>query len=424
MQTGVVDFWWNWDVAVKTDLTSVSPEAAAKAQKTFVPMIWGTKAPGNFSFMTLGSEYVMGFNEPDMYGPACAGEMTYGAFGCGPQEFRAATSAGFASLFDPAKAALQWQRIANQLAAAPEAAAGTVRKLAAPAMAQAAAPVDDCTTDPAQPEALKYCRGWMQVFKAKTLTLECNKIGGGVDNCWDIIEAIPIHAYARTAAEIKQKLHEYHQVFLDDFQGQAGRKQKYLWLTEVTMGTNDAAELTHFVDELMNAKDGLQNREFSQWSLGAFRVGSYTPKQYEAWSSSLFEPTTGHLTPHGEHFVELCRLSSEPASNNAVGSTASSPSSGAAVATRSDGSPPSSRSVSRCAVGDPVDCPGTAKGSSTCAGNQCCPDGSTCPSADESFKGCADVKTEDCTKELSSDARLLLLAAGGHRLFSSAHAEM
>lgn len=46
-----------------------------------------------------------------------------------------------------------------------------------------------------------------------------------------------------------------------------------------------------------------------------------------------------------------------------------------------------------CSVGEGVSCPG---GSGMCAGNQCCMDGSTCPSADNDFTGCSG-KTEDCT---------------------------
>jgi hypothetical protein len=33
-----------------------------------------------------------------------------------------------------------------------------------------------------------------------------------------------------------------------------------------------------------------------------------------------------------------------------------------------------------------------------CAGNQCCGDLSTCPSADSSFQGCPSGKNYDCTR--------------------------
>jgi hypothetical protein len=48
-----------------------------------------------------------------------------------------------------------------------------------------------------------------------------------------------------------------------------------------------------------------------------------------------------------------------------------------------------------CKVGDPVTCPGTGVG---CKGNTCCPDGSTCPSAEEDFGCCPSAKKADCLK--------------------------
>merc|ERR1712110_698182 len=43
-----------------------------------------------------------------------------------------------------------------------------------------------------------------------------------------------------------------------------------------------------------------------------------------------------------------------------------------------------------CNVGDSVLCPGATY---YCAGNQCCQDGTTCPSASEDFNGCSKPKT-------------------------------
>eukprot|EP00929_Paragymnodinium_shiwhaense_P093752 TRINITY_DN53_c0_g1_i8.p1 TRINITY_DN53_c0_g1~~TRINITY_DN53_c0_g1_i8.p1 ORF type:complete len:760 (-),score=142.06 TRINITY_DN53_c0_g1_i8:520-2799(-) len=58
-----------------------------------------------------------------------------------------------------------------------------------------------------------------------------------------------------------------------------------------------------------------------------------------------------------------------------------------------------------CKVGDMVACPGFAGVS--CSGAQCCPDGTTCPSAPEDFQGCARGKKQDCIHD--GDVRLALM---------------
>jgi len=50
-----------------------------------------------------------------------------------------------------------------------------------------------------------------------------------------------------------------------------------------------------------------------------------------------------------------------------------------------------------CSVGQGVSCPGDDD--VRCSGNQCCPDGSACPSAEASFSGCAKEKLKDCLAE-------------------------
>jgi hypothetical protein len=63
---------------------------------------------------------------------------------------------------------------------------------------------------------------------------------------------------------------------------------------------------------------------------------------------------------------------------------------------------PSPPAPPSCNVGDLVECPGSP--GATCAGNQCCPDMSICPSADQSFSGCPMEKVEDCTQPSPSPA--------------------
>lgn len=53
-----------------------------------------------------------------------------------------------------------------------------------------------------------------------------------------------------------------------------------------------------------------------------------------------------------------------------------------------------SASAAPCQFGDEVKCP---DGNYNCAGNECCHDGSTCPSAANDFKSCPKAKSTDCT---------------------------
>lgn len=62
-------------------------------------------------------------------------------------------------------------------------------------------------------------------------------------------------------------------------------------------------------------------------------------------------------------------------------------------------SPAPSPAPQHCNVGDSIRCPGS---STRCAGDQCCPDGSTCPSASSGFSGCGQPKREDCTQYLAT----------------------
>merc|ERR1719414_1067616 len=267
-------------------------------------------------------------------------------------------------------------------------------------MAQAATPVDNCAYDPAQGGS-PYCRGWLQGFKKATLGLQCKGFDGQSHNCWDIISALPIHCYARTGGECLQKIQGYHDTFLEDFEGSNGRTKKTLWLTEVAAGSNEATVITKFVDDLLNSQTGLTNRAtygyvekvswFSEWSFPSFKVGSYTPHKDEVWSSSLFEPTTGRFTPVGEHFVAQC--------GSVVPGPAPTPTPPPPpTPTPAPPTPPSPTppSPTHCKVGDPVHCPGFPA-TQICGGNQCCPDGSTCPSADNTFKLCPKPKRQDCT---------------------------
>jgi hypothetical protein len=68
----------------------------------------------------------------------------------------------------------------------------------------------------------------MKSFKNYTSTLPCVNFRGEHVSCWDVIDAIQIHAYARTAAEVLDKIRSYHQVFQEDLEGRNGRSKKTL----------------------------------------------------------------------------------------------------------------------------------------------------------------------------------------------------
>ena len=51
----------------------------------------------------------------------------------------------------------------------------------------------------------------MLSFKNYTRSLPCVSFSGQQTNCWDVIDAIQIHAYARTAAEVLDKIRDYRE---------------------------------------------------------------------------------------------------------------------------------------------------------------------------------------------------------------------
>ena len=132
--------------------------AATKA--AFAPMVWGTATPPDFSFLQDHEGDVLGFNEPDQYGPACCN--------CdGKQSYYPATSSGWAPLFNPESAATAWQKLVTMLTMQPTAAGG-IRRIVSPAMAGDAVglPGVDCTADPSVGSNSHFCHGWLAKFKA------------------------------------------------------------------------------------------------------------------------------------------------------------------------------------------------------------------------------------------------------------------
>jgi len=101
----------------------------------------------------------------------------------------------------------------------------------------------------------------------------------------------------------------------------------------------------------------------------------------------------GTLNQLGKSYISACQAWA----NGALGPAPGPPPGPAPPAPPAPRPKPTAPSpTAKCKVGDVVDCPGTQ--AQKCAGNQCCPDLTTCPSAGESFSGCPHAKTVDCVK--------------------------
>lgn len=321
-RTGALDFWWNWQIAPDTDMSEFNSDVVASVQKKFIPMVWGSAPPEDWSFVDTAS-YVMGFNEPDQFGPGCVGTWDPPAYGCAPGEDRQATSSGWANLFDPStsfkgqpRAARYWQWLINNMTQLHAPSNGNWPKIVSPSMAQDAPPgeVSCMGVDPEQPGSIKFCHGWLKVFKEHTTQLQCTKFDGSTTNCWDIIDVIQIHAYARTAQDVKDKVQGYYNEFQEDFDGSRGQK-KTLWITELAAASNDPNFIDTFVAEIFDGNNGFMNRRtyfylekvswFSEFVFPSFAVGGYVPKPHEKWVSTLFDAYSS-LSPVGKTLFNMC----------------------------------------------------------------------------------------------------------------------
>ncbi|CAE8595969.1 unnamed protein product, partial [Polarella glacialis] len=47
VQTGALDFWWNWKTSPEVDFFGIPEGIVKKATASYVPMIWGNSAPSN-----------------------------------------------------------------------------------------------------------------------------------------------------------------------------------------------------------------------------------------------------------------------------------------------------------------------------------------------------------------------------------------
>jgi len=321
-------FWWNWDVAPTDYLISGITIKGAE----FIPMIWGPTNQGitNASEIPslLKATYLMGFNEPDHYGPPCWNKQDVGGWvyeGCDGHSYSSAASSGtWLPAFNPTKgyAAQAWATTINQLLAT----GLKMPKIVSPSMAGPAKGGDalqKCllvtnASVAAQGEKIisdiGNCDGWLTEFKKATLAMHC-----GSTNCWDIIDHIQIHCYAYKASDCTNKIEEYIEVFKEDFQGLNGRTKKYLWLTEVAGGSDKLAFQISFMQELVTYLESkaeiFHYSWFSEWAFNSFKMNDITPEA-PSWRSSLFNPF-GDLSPLGKEYFKLCNGGTLPSGCNA-----------------------------------------------------------------------------------------------------------
>ena len=191
VSTGKLSFWWNWDINTNLDTHALSPATVAAGEGAFVPMLWGSAPPPDYDFLQDHEGDVMGYNEPDLYGPACCN--------CdGKQTYHPASSSGWAPLFNPASAIDAWVTTVNALTSHQST---SVRRIVSPSMANGPVPDPgvECTLDPALPGSPTRCNGWLSMFKKFALQRSCVGFDGKSTNCWDVIGVLQIHSYAHSA---------------------------------------------------------------------------------------------------------------------------------------------------------------------------------------------------------------------------------
>mmetsp|Transcript_3473 Transcript_3473/g.10084 ORF Transcript_3473/g.10084 Transcript_3473/m.10084 type:complete len:361 (-) Transcript_3473:186-1268(-) len=292
-----LDFWWNW-ATVPTNIYSESC-----AWETFVPMIWGSD-PTNEKMAKSGAAMLMGYNEPDLWGPPLMPGGDYLASG------------SFAPTFQCGNPALakDWQTFVMSYKAT-----NPTGQIISPSMADAE-PGDiastgesaSCNASPQTPQQhMPWCPGWLKCFRDSVIQLDC-----GETNCWDVIDVLQFHAYAYTAEEVISKIRGWERLWADDLNGRNGRKKKTLWMTEFAragaVDSQDADGKTRaFMKDIV---EYMRESPFvSGWSwfsqdhktFMSFPIKDRVPGE-PSWTSELID-AQGNATVLGEYYARLCR---------------------------------------------------------------------------------------------------------------------
>lgn len=311
-----MDFWWNWGPE------PTSPKVSGTTYKgaEFVPMIWSSGYGGIDNTTELipltKGKYLMGWNEPDHYGPPCWNKADVGGWvypGCDGHSYSSAASSGtFLPYFNPTSgyAGIAWSDLINQLLRS----GLPMPQIVSPSMAGPAVGGDKLAAcklvtneslakDPQQIYELGNCNGWLGEFKKSTLAMKC-----GTTNCWDIISHIQIHSYDYHAKDAIADIEEYLTTFKEDFQGLNGRSKKTLWLTETAGAYDTAEDQAAYIRDLIpyiNSKEEIFRVSwFNEWSFSSFTIDNIPPKTPN-WASSLFDPYGG-LSQVGVEYFKQC----------------------------------------------------------------------------------------------------------------------
>jgi len=174
-----------------------------------------------------------------------------------------------------------------------------------------------------------------------------------------------------------------------------GPDQKYPALSQPDHGCPSTPTLPNglatFIEEL------LRRVSLAKTSDGRRAIASFTWFNQDmaggTYNLQIFNKD-GSLNAAGESYLTSCQAWAD-------GGPMPSPVPGPAPAPQPSPSPspspapaPAPAPSGSCSVGDAVTC----VSGGMCAGNQCCSDGSTCPSAESTFSGCGNKKHSDCTK--------------------------
>jgi len=290
------DFWWNWAHAPRNIYS-----ADSAAQK-YVPMVWGF-SDNNAQIAKSGADFLMGYNEPDLWAPPPGGwPGDYLASGSFPETFQCGKP----------KLAENWQSfVMSYLATNPN---GVVLS---PSMADpeegaaSAGNFSACDLSPQTDQShMAWCPGWLKCFKESVMQLQC-----GETNCWDVITILQFHAYVYTAEDLIHKVQAWERVWHEDLKGINGRSKKTLWLTEFSRaGTTDPGDPDGKAREFMEQSLAyMRASEYvSGWSwfsqdnstFASFTIGNKTADA-DFWASDLID-ASGALTVIGHKYASLC----------------------------------------------------------------------------------------------------------------------